>query len=50
MSVAQGLENGIGSSLQGLINQTMTWGQALANIGQSIVDSIIGAFVRMAAQ
>ena len=50
LSVAQGLENGIGSSLQGLINQTMTWGQALANIGQSIVDSIIGAFVRMAAQ
>lgn len=50
MSVAQAMETGISSSLTGLINQTMTWTEALANIGTSIVQSIIASFVRMAAQ
>ncbi len=50
VGIAQGLEQGIGSSLTGLINQTMTWTQALANIGTSVLQAIIQSFVRMVAQ
>ena len=50
MSIASAMEDGISTSLTGLIKQTMTWGEALQNIGTSVIDAIIQAFVRMAAQ
>lgn len=50
LSIADAMENGISTSLTGLINQTMTWTQALANIGTSVVQAIIQAFINMAAQ
>lgn len=37
-------------SISGLIKGTMTWGQALQNIGDSILNSIISSFAKMAAQ
>lgn len=40
----------ISTSIQGLIYGTMTWGAALANIGTSIVRSIIQSFADMLAQ
>lgn len=49
-SIAQGMEDGIATSLDGLIRRTMTWGQALANIGTTIVNAIINSFIRMAAE
>lgn len=49
-TIAQGLSGGISESIQGLINGTMTWGDALKNIGSTFVNSIISAFAEMAAQ
>lgn len=46
----QGAFQGIQGSLQGLIDGTMTWGQALRNIGTTIVNGVIGAFSKMVAQ
>ena len=40
----------ISNSIQGLIYGTMTWGAALANIGTSIIKSIIQSFADMLAQ
>ena len=45
----QGAFQGISTSLQGLINGTMTWGDALRNIGSTIMNSIIGAIADMFA-
>lgn len=42
--------NGIAASISGLIKGTMTWGAALQNIGTSIIDGIIEAFAKMAAE
>lgn len=39
----------ISSGIQGLIMGTMTWGQALQNIGLSIVNSIVKSFADMVA-
>ena len=49
MSVAQAMQGGISSSLRGLIDGTMTWANALANIGSSIVNSILQSFTDMVA-
>jgi hypothetical protein len=49
-SIQQGLAGGISQSLQGLIQGTMTWGNALLNIGSSIVNSVVQAFSDMLAQ
>lgn len=40
----------ISNGIQGLIYGTMTWGQALLNIGQSIVQSLVRSFSDMVAQ
>ena len=48
-TIVQGLNTGIANALQGLIMRTMTWGQALRNIGTSVVMAIVQAFVNMAA-
>lgn len=40
----------ISQGIQGLIYGTVTWGQALLNIGQSIVQSIVKSFSDMVAQ
>ncbi len=37
-------------SIEGLIKGTMTWSQALQNIGDSILNTIISSFAKMAAQ
>ncbi|HXG46253.1 MAG TPA: hypothetical protein VNO52_01415 [Methylomirabilota bacterium] len=42
--------DGIATSIEGLITGTMTWGEALRNIGVSIVQGIIQAFARMVAE
>lgn len=42
--------DGIAGSITGLINQTMTWGDALRNIGGSILNGVISSFARMFAQ
>lgn len=40
----------ISNGIQGLIMGTVTWGQALLNIGQSIVQSLVRSFADMVAQ
>jgi hypothetical protein len=49
-SIGQALQTGIASSISGLINRTMTWRDALLNIGQAVVQGLINAFANMAAQ
>ena len=48
--IANAFSSGVAGSITGLINRTMTWRDALLNIGQSVVASLIGAFANMAAQ
>lgn len=55
--VAQGIEqtlgaavNGITQGIMGWINGTMTFRQALANIGQSVLQSMLQTIVQMGAQ
>jgi hypothetical protein len=50
LGIAQAMEQGIATSLRGLIDGTMTWGDALANIANSVIDAVINSFVNMAAQ
>lgn len=47
--LADAFAQGVGRSITGLIKGTMTWTQALSNIGTAVIDSIIGSFARMAA-
>ena len=49
-SISSSITQGIGQSISGLINGTMTWGDALRNIGSTIVNSVVTAFSDMAAQ
>jgi TP901 family phage tail tape measure protein len=49
-SIMQGIEYGLTDSIQGLINGTMTWKDALGNIRNVIINEIIASFARMAAQ
>lgn len=42
--------SGISDGIKGLIKGTMTWGQALSNIGGAIMDGIIDAIARMFAE
>ena len=49
-SIMQGIEYGLADSIQGLINGTMTWKDALGNIRNVIINEIIASFARMAAQ
>jgi hypothetical protein len=46
----EGLFTGLSSSIEGLINGTMRWGDALMNIGRSVVQSLVKAFADMVAQ
>lgn len=48
--VTGGAINGIAEGIGGLIRGTMTWGAALAHIGGSILNGIINAISRMAAE
>jgi len=48
--IATAFSQGVASSITGLINRTMTWRDALLNIGQAVVNSIIAAFANMVAQ
>jgi hypothetical protein len=47
--IAGSLRESIGQSISGLINRTMTWGDALRNIGGGVVQSVIQSFSDMAA-
>lgn len=38
----------IGAQINGLIDKTVTWGQAIGNIGRSILSAVINTFVQMA--
>lgn len=49
-SVAQSIQQGIGGSIEGLINRTMTWGDALRNIGSTILSSVITSIAQMGAK
>lgn len=49
LAIADAMRDGIGSSIAGLIRGTMTWGDALRNIGNSIVQGMIDSFARMVA-
>jgi hypothetical protein len=49
-SISSSITQGIGQSITGLLNGTMTWGDALRNIGSTIVNSVVTAFSDMAAQ
>lgn len=42
--------DGIADSITGLLNLTMTWGEALRNIGMSIIQGIIESFARMVSE
>ncbi|MCP5525014.1 MAG: hypothetical protein H7A46_26115 [Verrucomicrobiales bacterium] len=42
--------DGIAGSIEGLINRTMSWADALKNIGNTVVKSLIASFARMAAE
>jgi len=48
--VIQGAIDGISNSISGLIRGTLTWGDALRNIGGSIINSVINAISRMFAE
>lgn len=50
LSLANTITQSVGNSISGLIQKTMTWGQALRNIGMSIVQGIINSIAQMAAQ
>lgn len=45
-----GAVDGISGSMQGLINGTMTWGDALRNIGSTIMQSVVAAIADMFAK
>ena len=49
-SIFQSVEEGLAGSIQGLIDGTMTWQDALNNISSTVVNAIIASFARMAAQ
>jgi hypothetical protein len=42
--------DGVASSIEGLINRTMSWGDALRNVGSTILGSIVTAISRMVAE
>jgi hypothetical protein len=44
------MQSGIGGTLQGLINRTMVWRQGLANIGSTILSSIVSSVATMFAK
>ncbi len=48
--VIQSAVNGVSSSIMGLLNMTMTWGQALRNIGSSVLQGVIQAIAQMFAK
>lgn len=48
--IQDAMTGGIAESIRGLIVGTMDWGDALENIGISIVDQIINSFATMLAQ
>ena len=45
----EGMFYGVSQSIQGLIMQTMTWKNALLNVGQAILGSVVSAIASMAA-
>jgi len=45
----EGMFYGVSQSIQGLIMQTMTWKDALMNIGSAILGSVVSAIASMAA-
>ena len=49
-SVIQGAVDGIAQSIEGLLKGTMDWGDALRNIGSSILNSVISAIAKMFAE
>jgi hypothetical protein len=49
-TVIQSAVDGIAGSIGGLIRGTMTWGQALQNIGSSILNGVIDAIAKMFAE
>jgi hypothetical protein len=49
ISPFKGMFDGLKSSITGLINETMTWGEALRNIATSVAQSVVQAFSNMAA-
>lgn len=49
-SVIGAAVDGISGSIQGLINGTMTWGDALRNVYSTLMQSVIKAIADMAAQ
>lgn len=49
-SVIQGAVDGIAESIEGLIKGTMDWGDALRNIGSTIMNSVVTAIARMFAE
>lgn len=49
-SISSSITQGISQSITGLIDGTLSWGDALQNIGSTIVNSVITAFSDMAAQ
>lgn len=49
-SVIQSAIDGIANSIEGLIMGTMTWADALRNIGMTIVQSLVQAIAKMFAQ
>jgi hypothetical protein len=49
-SISSAITQGISQSITGLIDGTMSWGEALRNVGTTIVNSVVTAFSEMAAQ
>lgn len=49
-SIASSLQGGIANGLAGVINRTLTWGQALRSIAGGLMQSIIQSITDMAAQ
>ncbi|MDR1296574.1 MAG: hypothetical protein LBO05_04220 [Deltaproteobacteria bacterium] len=45
-----GAISGIQTGIEGIINRTQTWGQALRNIGSTILSSVVSAIAQMFAQ
>lgn len=49
-SVVQSAIDGVAGSIRGLITATMSWGEALRNIGSSILNGVINAISKMFAE
>lgn len=50
MSIANSLTSGIGAAITGVITKTQSWGEAMRQIGTTILSTVVQAIIQMATQ